>query len=154
MPHPPERQNGGQFGSRLVTAAFVVAGAVTLYDTTGYTDRDSQVFPQAVALILIFTAGLSLIQQFLRPETSTDYGFGRGVWWRRIVLIAGLFLACFLMPAIGFLAAGGLAFALGLLAAMHDRWTTGTALIYGCSGAVILGGFYGLFKFLLKVPLP
>ena len=142
----------GQIGSLLVSAFFVLAGLVTLYDTTGYSDRDSQVFPQTVAIILIVTAAISFVLQFLKP--SDEDGFGTGVWWRRCLLIVTMFLTCFAMPAIGFLPAGAIAFAGGLIAAMHDRWTPSNLLLYWGSGAVIMVTFFSLFKFALHVPLP
>ena len=40
----------GRLGSLIVTAFFFIAGIVTLYDTTSYSDTDSQVFPQTVAI--------------------------------------------------------------------------------------------------------
>lgn len=152
MSGAPSNRSQGHIGSLIVSAFFVFAGAVTLYDTTGYSDRDSQVFPQAVAIILIITAALSFIIRFLKP--SDEGGFGRGIWWRRVLLIAGMFLACFLMPSIGFLAAGAVAFAGGLIAAMHDKWAAKTVLLYWGCGAVILVAFYSVFKFVLSVPLP
>ena len=142
----------GQLGSLLASAFLVIAGFVTLYDTTGYSDRDSQVFPQTVAIIMIITAGISFVARFLRP--SHEGGFGNGVWWRRCLLVATMLLACAAMPYIGFLPAGALAFAGGLLAAMHDRWTRSTVALYWGAGAVITAVFYALFKFVLLVPLP
>lgn len=142
----------GHIGSLIVTACFILAGVVTLYDTTGYSDRDSQVFPRAVAIILIVSAGVSFVTQLLKP--SDEKGFGRGSWWRRIVLVVAMFLACFAMPVIGFLPAGAIAFAGGLLAAMHNKWTPVNLLLYWGSGGVIMVVFYSLFKFALKVPLP
>lgn len=142
----------GQIGSLLVSALFVVVGFVTLYDTTGYSDRDSQVFPQTVAIILIITASISFITRFLKP--SDDGGFGSGIWWRRCLLIVTMFLACFTMPALGFLPAGAIAFAGGLIAAMHDRWNATTMMTYWGAGAVIMVAFHSLFKFVLLVPLP
>jgi len=50
----------GQFGSLFISTLFIFIGLITLYDTTSYSDRDSQVFPQTVAIILIITAGTSL----------------------------------------------------------------------------------------------
>lgn len=142
----------GQRGSLLASAFFVFAGAVTLYDTTGYSDRDSQVFPQTVAILLILTAGISFVHRFLRP--SDEGGFGTGDWWRRCLLIAAMLGACFVMPYVGFLPGGAIAFAGGLLAAMHDAWRPATAFLYWGAGAVILVAFYALFKFVLLVPLP
>lgn len=142
----------GHIGSLIVSAMFVVVGGITLIDTTTYTDRDSQVFPQTVAIILIITATISFITRFLQP--SDDGGFGKGVWWRRVFLIATMFLACVLMPYVGFLAAGLVAFAGGLIAAMHDNWSAKTVILYWTSGAVILISFFVIFKFVLHVPLP
>ena len=142
----------GQIGSLLVSLFFIFAGLVTLYDATAYTDRDSQVFPQTVAIILVVTATISLIARFLKP--SLEGGFGTGIWWRRLLLVASLFLACFLIPRIGFLPAGLIAFIGGLFAAMHDRWTKTNILIYVGSGIALILGFYCLFKFALYVPLP
>lgn len=142
----------GHIGSLIVSAFFVLAGVVTLYDTTGYSDRDSQVFPQTVAVILIVMAAISFILQFLKP--SDEGGFGTGIWWRRFLLIITMFLACFAMPYVGFLPAGAIAFAGGLIAAMHDKWTSSNILLYWGSGVVIMVAFFSLFKFLLHVPLP
>lgn len=142
----------GHNGSLLVSAFFIIAGLITLYDTTGYSDRDSQIFPQAVAIILIITAAISLVSQFLKPMHQE--GFGSGIWWRRCLLIASMLLTCLVMPIVGFLPAGAIAFGGGLIAAMHDRWTKSTLVLYWGSGAAIMVVFYSLFKFVLHVPLP
>ena len=152
MMNTPVSKSQGQIGSLLTSAFFVVAGVVTLYDTTGYTDRDSQVFPRTVAILLIITAGISFISRFLHP--SDEGGFGTGIWWRRCLLIVTMLLACLVMPYVGFLPAGVIAFAGGLIAAMHDEWSKSTVLLYWGAGAVIMLAFFALFKFVLLVPLP
>ncbi len=152
MTDAPVSKSQGQIGSLIVSALFVLAGIVTLYDTAGYTDRDSQVFPRAVAMILIVTAGVSVLQRVLKP--SDEGGFGQGVWWRRVLLVASMIAACAAMPVIGFLPAGAIAFAGGLIAAMHDRWTVANLALYWGSGAVVMAAFFALFKFGLHVPLP
>lgn len=152
MSTSPISKSQGHIGSLIVSALFVIVGFVTLYDTTSYTDKDSQVFPQTVAVVLIITAAISFITRFLKP--SDEGGFGRGIWWRRVLLVGTMFLTCFAMPLIGFLPAGIIAFAGGLIAAMHDRWSSKTAALYWGCGAVIMVTFYALFKFVLHVPLP
>ena len=142
----------GQLGSLIVSAMFVFAGVVALYDTLSYTDRDSKVFPQTVALILIFCASVSFIRRFINP--TDEGGFGQGVWWRRVLLISTMVLTCIFMPIVGFLPAGVIAFAGGLVAAMHDRWSLTNILLYWGSGGIIMVLFYTLFKFVLHVPLP
>jgi hypothetical protein len=145
-------RSGGQVGSLIISGLFVVAGCVTLYDTLSYTDRDSQVFPQTVAIILIITAAISFVARFLKP--ASEGGFGHGVWWRRVLLIATMFVTCFLMPVVGFLPASLVAFIGGLIAAMHDRWSVSVVMIYWGAGLVIMATFFVMFKFALHVPLP
>ncbi|EFL87491.1 tripartite tricarboxylate transporter TctB family protein [Ahrensia sp. R2A130] len=147
-----KRQGGARTGSLLISSFFVVAGIVVLWDTQSYSDSDSQVFPQTVAIVLIICATISLLTSWLKGES--EGGFGEGIWWRRVLLVASLLLACFLMPYIGFLLAGIVAFAGGLIAAMHDRWTITKALLYGGSGLVVMTAFYTLFRYVLLVPLP
>jgi len=152
MAEQSKQEAQGHVGSLIISALFVVAGFVTLYDTTGYSDRDSKVFPQTVAILLIMTAGLSFIFQFLRPEH--EGGFGAGVWWRRCLLVITMLAACVAMPVTGFLPAGAIAFGGGLIAAMHDRWTLRTLVLYWGAGVIIMSAFFALFKYALYVPLP
>ncbi len=142
-----------RIGSLLVSLFFVLAGLVTLYDTRSYTDVDSKVFPQAVAIILIVAAGFACVQWFLSGH-ARDEGFAEGTWWRRILIVLSLLGACFLIPAIGFLGASVVAFGAGLVAAMHDRWSPRSLAIYCGSGFMTVVAFYALFKFVLHVPLP
>lgn len=143
---------GSNLGSLIVSIFFVLAGFLTLYDTTSYSDVDSSVFPQAAAILLIICAMVSTIQNFLRPQA--DEGFGPGSWWRRLLLVIAMLLTCFAMPYIGFLFAGLIAFVGSMIAAMHDRWSAKTAIIYMGSGVLIMVGFYVLFRYALLVPLP
>jgi len=142
----------GQIGTLLISALFVVMGFAALYDTTGYSDRDSQIFPQTVAIILIITSVISFITRFLKP--SEEGGFGSGIWWRRCLLVLSMFVTCFAMPIVGFLPASAIAFAGGMIAAMHDRWNVKTVLLYWGTGILIMVAFFALFKFVLYVPLP
>jgi putative tricarboxylic transport membrane protein len=118
----------GKFGSQLILALFIIVGIVTLYDTTGYSDRDSKVFPQTVAIALILFATIAFVMNFVRSDPEP--GFGEGSWWRRILLIVTMLITSLIMPYIGFLAAAAIAFAGGLIAAMHDRWTMTTVVLY------------------------
>ena len=139
-------------GTTIVSALFIIAGVITLYDTQSYSDIDSKVFPRAAAIVLIVCASFVLIQRIIRPKV--DEGFGSGSWWRRILLVATMLLCCFVMPYFGFLLAGAIAFVGGLISAMHDKWTLRNILIYWGSGAMIMIGFYALFRYALLVPLP
>lgn len=139
-------------GSFIVSAFFIIVGLVTLYDTLSYSDIDSKVFPRAAAIALILCAGVSLIYGLIKP--TVDEGFGHGSWWRRLLLVITMLISCVAMPYLGFLGASAIAFAGGLIAAMHDQWTIKKVLLYWGSGALIMIAFYVLFKMVLKVPLP
>ena len=146
------QSNQGNIGSFIITALFIIAGIVTLYDSLSYTDIDSKVFPRAAAIVLIICATISLIIELLKPTESE--GFGVGIWWRRVLLVVTMLLCCFAMPYIGFLLAGMIAFAGAMISAMHDQWTTKSLIVYWGSGLLIMVAFYSLFRFALQVPLP
>jgi len=147
-----KRVGASNIGSLIVASVFVIIGVVTLYDTFSYSDVDSKVFPRAAAILLVVTSLLSILLGLLKPEA--DEGFGDGQWWRRVLLVMVMILACLLMPKIGFLVASAVAFAGALISAMHGEWHWRKGIIYVLSGCVIVGGFYGLFRFGLNVPLP
>ncbi len=142
----------GSIGSFIVSAFFIIAGIVTLYDTMSYSDIDSKAFPRAAAIVLIICASVSLIYGLIKP--TAEEGFGQGSWWRRILLVLTMLTSCVAMPYLGFLGASTIAFAGGLISAMHDQWTTKRLLLYWGSGALIMIAFYVLFKMILQVPLP
>ena len=139
-------------GSLVISLAFVLIGVVVLYDTAGYSDVDSKIFPRAAAIALILSAGASCVMWMLRP--APVQGFGDGSWWRRVLLVGSMLVAALLMPRIGFLPAGVLVFAGGLVAGMEDRWSVRTLALYGACSLVIVTAFYALFKYGLYVPLP
>ncbi len=142
----------GSIGSFIVSAFFIIAGILTLYDTMSYSDIDSKVFPRATAIVLIICASVSLIYGLIKP--TDEEGFGHGTWWRRILLVLTMLISCVAMPYLGFLGATAIAFVGGLIAAMHDQWTTKKLMLYWGSGALIMIAFYVLFKMVLQVPLP
>ncbi len=145
-------QGRRDLGSLAVSLVFVAIGFVVLYDTTGYADMDSKIFPRAAAIVLILTAGASCVTWLLRP--AAVWGLGGGNWWRRILLVGAMLLAALLMPRLGFLPSGILVFAGGLVAGMDERWDARHLLLYALSSAVIVVAFYALFKYALYVPLP
>ena len=152
MSNTTTTHSGGHIGSLIVSALFVIAGFVALYDTNSYTDSDSQVFPRTVAIVMIITAAIAFITQFLKP--TAEEGFGRGVWWRRILFVVAMFLTCAFMPHIGFLPASLIGFFGGLFSAQHGRWSIKLFIVYCGAGLLIMAAFFVLFKYVLLVPLP
>ena len=144
--------NQENIGSLIIATVFIFIAIITLYDTTHYTDIDSKVFPRACAIVLLIFSIITVVWELIKP--SKIDGFGAGYWWRRVFLVATMLMACFAMPYITFIPAGCIAFMGGLVAAMHDRWSPRTLLLYWGSGLVIIVAFYSIFKYVLHVPLP
>jgi tripartite tricarboxylate transporter TctB family protein len=144
----------------LMAAIFAGIGAVVIWDTTTYTDADSYVFPRTIAAVMIGLSVLLVIQWMLgwdrdgEGELDAVAAPVEQSIPRRIALVAAMIGAALLMPFLGFLVTGLLAFAVILLAAMYDPWTPYRAIVYPVSGAIIVAGFYLLFSQVLKVPLP
>lgn len=137
----------------VMAGLFIVIAAVTLWDTTSYTDADSYVFPRTIAVVLIVFS-LVLIVQWLLGRQSLSEPPAAGSTPRRIALVIAMLAATAAMPWIGFLVSGVLAFAAVLLIAMYDPWTRFRTIVYPVVGLVIVGGFYLLFREVLQVPLP
>ena len=152
MTETSSRSGGKDIGTLIVASLFIALGLITLHDVSTYSDSDSVVFPTFVAYALIFCSVLVIIASWLRP--SRDNGFGNGDWWRRLLLVATMLVACVIMPVGGFLPATAIAFAGGLIAARHEGWDARSAVVFAASGIAIMAGFYALFRFALGVPLP
>lgn len=139
-------------GTVLISVLLVVAGAVTLIDTADYLDTDSVVFPRVAALMLIVCSVFVAVFSLVRGEASE--GFGSGHWWRRLLLVLSMIAACLLMPWLSFLPAVAVSFVGALIAATHERISLATVAAYGLASIVIVLGFYLLFRYGLRVPLP
>jgi len=139
-------------GAVVISALLVIIGAVTLIDTADYLDTDSVVFPRAAAMMLIICAVSVAVISFMRGPVSG--GFGSGQWWRRLLLVGSMIIACLLMPLVSFLPAVAVSFVGALLAATHHRISFARICAYGLASIVIVIGFYLLFRYGLQVPLP
>jgi putative tricarboxylic transport membrane protein len=148
----PIKATQGRIGTLICCAFFIIAGLVTLYDSLSYSDIDSKVFPRAAAIVLILCASIAFIVTLVK--SIPEEGFGHGIWWRRILLVSTMLLACFAMPYIGFLLSGLISFAGGLIAAMHQQWTKKLIVLYGGACLLTMLAFYTLFRYALHVPLP
>lgn len=138
----------------MVTAAFfILLGAVLYYDTTTMLDRDSYVFPRAVIAAMVGLSLAVIIMNLVRPEAETE-GPERGSGMRRAGLVAAMAAATALMPVLGFVVSGLIAFMIIMVLAMYDPWTRFRLIVYPVVGLAIVIGFYVLFKEVLYVPLP
>ena len=160
----------GPVGGTVATLALLAFGLWALFDTTRYSDADSVVFPRTVGIALVVLCAIALAARRsrapgvasglertdgLEPAAARDGdGDGGSPLWRRVLLIGSMLLAPALMATLGFLPAALLAFAGGLVAARHGRTDTATLVRHALAGLAIVVGFYALFRYGLKVPLP
>lgn len=144
-------------GGMVCAALFILLGVACLYETTQMTDPDSYVFPRMIiaglmglSLVLIVTAWInpdSHVSEEAQPDSTPSTV-------RRVLLVAAMMGATLLMPWIGFLLSGLGAFIALMLLAQYDPWTKGKLWLYCFVSAAIVCGFYGVFSYLLNVPLP
>lgn len=151
-----EQEKRLDLGGILVAVALVLAACVALWDTTNMTDADSFVFPRAVAVAMICFCIVFIILQLTKPSIgrNDEAGITGGSNIRRIGLVTAMIGSALLMPWLGFLVSGALAFGSIMLLAMHDAWTPVRRLMYPLVGLAVVVGFYFLFAELLLVPLP
>lgn len=139
-------------GSVIVAALLAGVGVLTLYDASGYTDPDSAVFPQTVAIVLILAALVAIVRALLglRMRETAQPGSPP----RRGALLLVMLAAALALPWIGFLPAMLVAFLAIMLVAMHDAWTWRRGIVFTLAGLGLVVAFTALFRYALYVPLP
>jgi len=149
-------QSKRDISTPIMAALFIALGAIVIWDTTTYTDADSYVFPRTIAAVMIALSLLLVLQWLIGASPSAaDPGVADAKSVpRRVALFATMLGAALLMPFLGFLGTGLIAFIAIMLTAMWDPWTPYRFIVYPVAGAAIVGGFYLLFSHVLQVPLP
>ncbi len=147
MSDAPQRDIPGIAGS----AVFIVVGILAIWYSSEFSALGS-VFPRTVAAAMIVFAAVYIAMALLRPQAPA--ATPAGSTWRRSALIVVLLAWSFLFEHIGFLATSVFAYAAILVIANYDRWTPRLAIAYTAVGALVLGGLYAIFHYLLQVPLP
>lgn len=143
----PQRDLAAMAGA----AFFIVMGSLALWHSSEFSALGS-VFPRTVAATMILLSIAYIAVAWLRPKGVQAQPAGSV--WRRTALM-GVYVAwAMLLEPLGFLATSIAAFVAILVISNYDRWTPRMAVTYGLVGAVVLGGLYGIFRFVLQVPLP
>ncbi|KAA3630438.1 MAG: tripartite tricarboxylate transporter TctB family protein [Proteobacteria bacterium] len=142
-------------GGGVVALVLLAVGALVLYDTRGYGDPDSAVFPRTVAIVLMALSAVTALRAFIGSHRGGETAQpARGSWTRRILLPLIMLGPVLVMGAIGFIPAMLIMFAGLLMVANHDGWTARRAVVYLASGTGVVVLFYLLFRYWLLVPLP
>lgn len=145
------RRAGGDVGGAIGSVIFIAIGAAALWHA-GEFSMLGAVFPRGIGGLMV-ALGLLYLVLFALGRTRGGAPLEGSLVRRAGVALVMLAWAFALVP-LGFLLSSALAFVLLLVIANHERWTPLRALLYGLSGAVMLGGLYVLFKIVLLVPLP
>lgn len=143
----PRRDFPGMAGA----AFFIVMGALALWHSSDFTPLGS-VFPRTVATMMIVLSVAYIAVSWLRPKGVQPQPAGST--WRRTALMVTFVAWSLLLEPLGFLTTSVIAFVAILVISNYDRWTPRMAVTYGLVGALVLGGLYGIFRFVLQVPLP
>jgi putative tricarboxylic transport membrane protein len=139
------------YAAIAASAAFVVAGALALWYSREFSVLGS-VFPRTIGTTMIVLSIAHIFVALVRRAAPQPRAAGSA--WRRIALIAVFVAWSTLLEHVGFLATSIVAYTAILLVSNYDRWTARMAIAYGLTGALVLGGLYAIFRFLLQVPLP
>lgn len=150
----PERRSANRDLRGTVGALiFIAIGIIGWWDTTDILSAQAYVFPRTIIALMILFSVLLIVRNLVGRGTSEEKPLP-GSTPRRLGLLIAMLLAAFLMPYIGFMVAGILAYMAIMAVAMYERWTALRKVLYPVVGVAIVYGFYFLFDTLFKVPLP
>jgi putative tricarboxylic transport membrane protein len=146
-PESRRRDLPGILGSCL----FIAIGAAALAFSGEFSPLGS-VFPRTMAVAMILLSAVYIVVALARPRAPRAVQAGSPA--RRIALAVTLLAWALLLERVGFLVTGACAFAAILVIANYDRWTPLRAIAYVAASALLLGGLYAVFRFVLQVPFP
>jgi putative tricarboxylic transport membrane protein len=136
----------------IAGCAIAIAGAgLAWYYAKDFSDMGA-VFPRTIAAVMMILAAVYIAFAVLRPKAQAKPAPGSAA--RRAGLVAVMVAWSALLEPLGFLTTSIACFTAILAIANYDRWTPRLAVTYAIAGAVILGGLYAIFRFVLQVPLP
>lgn len=147
---PTERARN--HGAIAFAAGFCLLGIWALYETREISELGA-VFPKTVAGAMIVFSIAYIGYELLRPSLERALTQPESTP-RRILLVVVMLGWVALMPVVGFIASSAVAFALIIIVANYDTWGRSRILAYSITAVGVVGGFYALFVYALKVPLP
>lgn len=144
---------GGVDWNNVAAAVFFLAvSAVVLVDSADYTDRDSSVFPNTVAIAMAFFSLLMLVRSYIRPRNHPPQELGSVL--RRVGVAAAMLAAAGMMPWAGFYIAAVFAMTALTFLANFDKWTWRRAAGYIFSLGAVSSVLATLFVHAFLIPLP
>ncbi len=131
---------------------FLLLGAGALYGTREMSPLGS-VFPRTIAGSMIVFAFGYIIEALLHQVEKSARSNSESTL-RRILLVVFMLIWALLLTVLGFVVSSVVGFALLSAAASYERWTLKRTVLYLFINAVVVLGFFALFKYALLVPLP
>lgn len=145
------RKPGADVAGAIGCVLAMGAGAAAVWAARDFSDLGA-VFPRTVGALMV-ALGAVYITLLVRGRTRATAALGGSMARRGGVALAMLAWGFALEP-LGFLASSAAAMAVLQVLAHHGRWTMRRTLAQAASTALVLAGFYALFKHALGVPLP
>lgn len=136
----------------IAGSVLAIAGGVLAWYHAGEFSAMGSVFPRTIAVVMIAGAVAYIAVSLLRPMRQPAQAVGSV--WRRVALVAVMVAWSTLLEKVGFLSTSVACFAAILVIANYDRWTPRMAALYAFASALVVGGLYAIFRFVLQVPLP
>ena len=132
-------------------STLILAGVV--FVATRDLSRLGGLFVNYTLVVIAILSALMLIKGFVKPEKLAFFDTSEE---RNNVIVGIVILAIYLilMPLIGFLPASYLFYTIFNLYLAQDRWSWKNIIRSVVISAVVVTAFYGVFRFLLAVPLP
>lgn len=140
------------YGGMLFAAGFIALGAWALWEARTFTTHGA-IFPRAIASAMIACAIAYILVAFARPLFAKPRT-GSESTPRRLLFAVLMFAWIALIPVLGFAVASLLAFVVLMVVANYDPWTPFRVIVYAMTAVCVVAGFYVLFAYGLKVPLP
>ena len=136
----------------IAGSVVAIAGGVLAWHFAGDFSVMGLVFPRTIAVVMIAAAVTYIAVSLLRPKRQAPQPAGSA--WRRGALVAVMVAWSLLLEKVGFLTMSVACFCAILVIANYDRWTPRMAAWYALAAALVVGGLYTVFRFVLLVPLP
>ncbi|MEH6826209.1 MAG: tripartite tricarboxylate transporter TctB family protein [Motiliproteus sp.] len=144
-------------GAMVVACLFILLGVAFLYHTSQMSDLDSYQFSRMSVAGFMGLLLVSIVISLARPYTQAAEKVQSVVLpydLNRVLLVVSMVGVALLMPWVGFLLSGLGIFVALMLLAEYEPWTMGKIGLYALLTIAIVCGFYGVFSYLLNVPIP
>lgn len=150
QPQPrDERDLRGTLGAVL----FILVGLIALWDSGHISTWGGYIFPRTLAVLMIALSILLIVRNLVGFASSEPLP-PAGSMTRRLGLVGCMLAAALVMPYLGFILTGVLAYIGIMLFAMYERWTPVRMVLYPIVGVVTVFAFHFLFDTIFLVPLP